>query len=82
MIYRKPSRTDFLEDQFIRCTVCRWPIRIQRTPRGGEYHVEATTTTIEGETVTVATNNGQGCPFCQSPFWDGGKAGDLARRWP
>jgi len=80
MIYtREPSDPD--DPVFVRCTVCGFNIRVDRTPRGGKYTPAATTETIEGTSVTVATNNGQGCPFCCSPWWDGGEPGDLTRGW-
>lgn len=77
---RKPSGEPLLGGLLVRCTVCNFPLRPKRTPKGGEYQTNRVTTTINSETVGY-NDDRSGCPFCGSPFWDGGKAGDLLNPW-
>ena len=81
MIYRRTPKGNLLGVKMYNCSVCGTRLWRSRTPRGGRFVPAPTTTTINGESVTVATNNGQGCWFCMSPHSDGGKGGDLLRPW-
>lgn len=77
---RTPSGRTLLGGKLVRCSVCNSPLDPMRTPHGGQFVANATTTSINGTDVTVASTGG-GCWFCQSLNWRKGRAGDLNKIW-